>query len=137
MSHMPFVMFSVIIMCVRIVMTAWQWHNLQSYIKRTQAKYQTGYLAIGNHRGILKSTIVLLVVDENEKIVCLQVMKGISIFARFKELPNWQGQTYSMPLIALRKSEGKALVQANEQIQRAMNQQTKGGNKHDTVSTIN
>lgn len=137
MSQMPFIIFILVVMSMRISMTAWQWRNIQTHIKQTQAQYKTGYLAIGQHKGLIRSAIVLLVVDENEKVVCLQAMRGISMFARFKELPECHGGSYLSSCQSVSKTEQKAIAQAREQVKREVNRQTIGGNRHDTLSTIN
>lgn len=137
MRQIPLVIFILAIMAIRMLMTAWQWRNMQTYIKQTQAQYKTGYLAIGHHKGLIRSAIVLLVVDENEKVACLQAMRGISMFARFKELPEWHGRSYLSPCQSVSKTEQKAITQAREQVRREINRQTIGGNRHDTLSTIN
>jgi glucitol operon activator protein len=74
-------------------MAAWvQWRNFQRSLHRALDTHRDGFLGIGKSRPPLGfGTVVLLVVDPQQRVRQLQVMSGVSVFARFRDLPEYQG----------------------------------------------
>lgn len=52
-----------------------------------------GKVAIGRRSGKIQSgTVVMFAVDDNAKIVDARMMQGVTVLAKFKELPQYIGQ---------------------------------------------
>ncbi len=95
---------------------AWvQWRHYQQSVAGNREKWNQGYLGVGKSRRKFGfGAVAMVVVSPELEVKKVQVMKGMSIFARFKDIQAYEG----MPLQALASSlEGK---QANQQVLKAL-----------------
>jgi glucitol operon activator protein len=92
-----------------------QWRHYQQSVAGNREKWNQGYLGIGKSRRKFGfGAIAMVVVSPDLRVKKVQVMKGMSIFARFKDIPTYEG----IPLEALASSlNGK---QANKQVSKAL-----------------
>lgn len=72
------------------VLGFWQ---IKHFNNRYRSFRQEGQVAIGRSKGIIRTgVILLLLVDRKANIIRAERMQGMTIFARFKELPSLKGQ---------------------------------------------
>ncbi|MSS77738.1 hypothetical protein HV819_06290 [Anaerococcus sp. AGMB00486] len=80
---------------ISILQTFARYKYLKYYntkIKTLYKKYNSGYFGIGiDKRKFFNKTIFVLIIDKYENILEAQVLKGISIFSKFKELDSIKG----------------------------------------------
>lgn len=71
------------------VLGFWQ---IKHFNNRYRSFRQEGQVAIGRSKGIIRTgVILLLLVDRKANIIRAERMQGMTIFARFKELPSLKG----------------------------------------------
>ena len=71
-----------------------QWRRMQDSIRMSVSDHKSGFLGVGKHRTKAGfGTVVLLVVDANLTVLRFQVLKGISVFSRFEDRPEYFGQS--------------------------------------------
>ncbi|GHC74963.1 transcriptional regulator GutM [Limoniibacter endophyticus] len=89
--------------CLLLMGLAWAiqsagvWFQMRHYtdvFKGITNKYNDGFVGAGHVRGRLsKGTIVLIVSDRDLIVRRLLIMSGRSVFAKFKRLEEYEGQT--------------------------------------------
>lgn len=69
-----------------------QWRHFQDSMARASRGHSDGYLGVGKSRPRLGfGTVVLLVLTPEMHVRQLQAMSGISVFARFRDQPQYKG----------------------------------------------
>lgn len=102
-----------ILWLVQVVLTYFQ---ITHYNKRILELKDKGVVAIGRSKGVINAgAIVILVADEDGRIIDAEIMKGISVFARFKKMRKLIGkhiEEVSENLGSFRGQERKAVEKA-------------------------
>ena len=95
---------------------AWmQWRHYQLSIAANRDNWNSGFLGVGKSRRKFGfGAVAMIVVSQDLRVKKVQVMTGMSIFARFKDIAAYEG----MSLEALTSS--LKAKQANEQISKAL-----------------
>lgn len=95
---------------------AWmQWRHYQQSVAGNRENWTKGYLGVGKSRRKFGfGAVAIVVVSPELRVNKVQIMTGISVFARFKDVPDFEGM--SMDALA---SSDKA-KQANEQVSKAI-----------------
>jgi glucitol operon activator protein len=72
---------------------AWtQWRHLQDSLARACRAHRDGYLGIGKARSRFGfGTVVLLLLTPDLRVRQLQTLSGLSVLARFRDQPQFQG----------------------------------------------
>lgn len=69
-----------------------QWRHYQQSVMGNQRAWSEGYLGVGRARKKFGfGAIALVVVSKDMVVRRLQVMSGFSVFARFKDVPAYEG----------------------------------------------
>ncbi|SES92036.1 glucitol operon activator protein [Oceanobacillus limi] len=116
---------------LQFLMTHLQVKQYRSQI-REFTKRESGYLGTGYYKKTLGTgAVVLLVCDEKLQIVEAKIMKGITVFARFKDRKELIGKNLldSKNSESLSNKEKKALQGAIEMIQKEINKGKGKGNE--------
>lgn len=95
---------------------AWvQWRHYQQSVAGNRENWTQGYLGVGKSRRKFGFGAVAIVVASPElRVKKVQVMSGMSIFARFKDVPAFEGMSLDA-LASTVKSK-----QANDQVSKAI-----------------
>ena len=103
---------------------AWvQWRHYQQSVAGNRENWKQGYLGVGKSRRKFGfGAIAMVVVSPELRVKKLQVMNGMSIFARFKDIPAYEGLTLdalesSLKSKKLNDKTSKAIHQAIQRIQ--------------------
>lgn len=74
---------------------AWvQWRHYQQSVAGNRENWKNGYLGVGKSRRKFGfGAVAMVVVSPELRVKKLQVMKGMSIFARFKDVAAYEGMT--------------------------------------------
>jgi glucitol operon activator protein len=106
-----------ILWLVQVVLTYFQ---VTHYNKRILELKNKGIVAIGRSKGVINAgAIVILATDEDGRIVDAEIMKGISVFARFRKMRKLIGkhiEEVSENLGSFRGQERKAVEKAVEDL---------------------
>lgn len=99
---------------------AWvQWRHYQQSVAGNRENWTQGYLGVGKSRRKFGFGAVAIVVASPElRVKKVQVMSGISIFARFKDVPAFEGM--SLDALASTVKSKKANDQVSKAIQDAI-----------------
>lgn len=107
---------------------AWmQWRHYQQSVAGNRENWKTGYLGVGKSRRKFGfGAVAMVVVSTDLRVKKVQVMTGMSIFARFKDVPAYEGmslESLSSSLKAKRDNEqtSKALQDAIQRIEEVRN----------------
>ena len=95
---------------------AWmQWRHYQLSVAGNRENWKQGYLGVGKSRRKFGfGAVAMVVVSPELRVKKVQVMTGVSIFARFKDVAAYEG----MSLDGL--SSSLKTKQANEQVSKAL-----------------
>ncbi len=106
---------------VQVVFTLKQRKHMQQTMNEVQSMHQSGYLGVGVSRAKFNmgpGVVMILVVDENNKIATIRILKGISVFAKFKQRTDYDGKdVYEVEFSKKDKILRKAFQVALEQIE--------------------
>lgn len=93
-GHMWLFLLIFVMLCLQMVLSMVQ---VKLYQKTVRGMLGTGLLGIGQRKGGFKSgEIVILSYDrQNDKVICAKSLTGLTIFAKFKELPEYAGLNLS------------------------------------------
>lgn len=81
-----------ILWVVQIVGTYFQMRHYRLVLGRITAEHDEGYVGVGNAKARFgKGVIMILVTDKQDTIVEALRMRGMTVFARFKEAPRLIG----------------------------------------------
>lgn len=70
--------------------------QIKDYKKNADELIKKGRIGVGNaKRRFSAGAIVLLTADDNEVVVEGRIMEGVSVFAKFKDFPNYNGSKLS------------------------------------------
>lgn len=111
------------IWALQFLLTHFQVKHYQSEIKKFTRR-KSGYLGTGYHKKRLGTgAIILLVCDAESNIVDAKVMKGLTVFARFRDIQQLVGMSLEDSKLAdsLSPKENIALVRAKEMIEKEIN----------------
>lgn len=77
------------------VCASWvQWRHVQDTLTSARNAFSSGFLGIGKFRPRFGfGAMVLLVASPNLHVVEAKVLSGFSVFARFRELPEYRGMS--------------------------------------------
>lgn len=107
---------------------AWvQWRHYQLSVAGNRATWKRGFLGIGTFRRRFGfGAVAMVVASPDMRIDRLQVMQGLSVFARFKDLPDYEGMTLvelkeGLARLGADKPVAKAIRQALQQIEEVRN----------------
>lgn len=111
-----------ILWMIQVVLTYFQ---IKHYHKRIMELKRKGRVGIGSIKGKLTpGVIIILATNLRGTIVDAEIMKGLSVFARFKKVKELIGQNInnlSETPTVLKEKEFKALEQAIENLKAATN----------------
>ncbi|MHC1684570.1 MAG: transcriptional regulator GutM [Clostridiaceae bacterium] len=100
------------------------WFQINNYKKTVRSLRSKGKIGIGTQKGKLKAgKIVILVSNELGKIVVGKEMRGLTIFARFKNIDGIQGKD----IFTLREESTQqnkkniALINAVDNLEKSLN----------------
>ncbi|MUK87628.1 transcriptional regulator [Ornithinibacillus sp. L9] len=120
-----FILIFALIWGLQFLMTQLQVKHYRSHI-REFTKRESGYLGTGYYKKTLGTgALVLLVCDEQLQIVEAKVMKGITVFARFKDRRELIGKNLleSKNSEFLSNKEKNALYGAIQMIEKELNKE--------------
>jgi len=95
---------------------AWmQWRHYQQSVAGNRENWKQGYLGVGKSRRKFGfGAVAMVVVSQELRVKKVQVMTGMSIFARFKDVAEYEGMSLEGLSTHLNNR------QANEQISKAL-----------------
>lgn len=95
---------------------AWiQWRHYQKSVAGNRESWKQGYLGVGKSRRKFGfGAIAMIVVSHDLRVKKVQVMTGMSIFARFKDVVAYEGMELESLASVLKAKE------ANGQVSKAM-----------------
>lgn len=106
---------------------AWvQWRHYQQSVAGQRDTWKQGYLGVGKSRRKFGFGAVAMVVVSSElQVKKLQVMSGMSVFARFKDVVTYEGLTLDALESSLKSKKpndqtSKAIQQAVERIREVL-----------------
>lgn len=106
---------------------AWvQWRHYQQSLAGNRENWKQGFLGVGTSRRKFGfGAVAMLVVSPDLRVKKLQVMNGISIFARFKDIAAYEGLTLDALELVLKSKKpndqtSKAIHQAINRIKEVM-----------------
>ncbi|WP_209479966.1 transcriptional regulator GutM [Virgibacillus litoralis] len=108
---------------LQFLMTHFQVKHYKSEIKKLSRR-DSGYLGTGYYKKRLgNGAIIVLVCDEKSHIIDAKVMKGITVFARFKDIKQLVGMKLEETKFVdfLSKKEFHALSNAVDMIKKELN----------------
>jgi glucitol operon activator protein len=77
---------------LQIVGTYFQMQHYRRVLSRVTSESNEGYAGVGNAKARFgKGVILILVVDKNDTVVRALRMRGMTVFARFQEAPDFVG----------------------------------------------
>ena len=107
---------------------AWvQWRHYQQSVAGTRENWKQGYLGVGKSRRKFGfGAVAIVVVSPELRIKKVQVMNGMSIFARFKDISSYEGLSLDALEISLKSKKSsdqtsKAINHAIQRIQEVRN----------------
>lgn len=93
-----------ILWLIQIVGTYYQMKHYRKILGQITRKGEEGYVGVGNSKARFgKGVVLILVVDEDGRVENALKMRGMTVFARFKEAPELLGRE----LNELRDEEGE------------------------------
>lgn len=105
---------------VQIAFTMKQQKHIRSTLSVTKNSYSSGYLGTGITRSKFNfgpGVLLIIVMNNDDTVVEFKVLKGFSVFSRFKSLNKFKNKHFSF--IEFKKNEKKiqeAYLQAIDQI---------------------
>lgn len=83
----------VIVLMIFMLIQYWLASRQLKYMNMVaKSYYDQGYLfAVGNKKKWLKKVYVLVVTDKNGSIIKIKKLDGITVFSKYKDLPNFEG----------------------------------------------
>lgn len=94
---------------LQVIMTYFQVKHYQSRIRELRKK---GAIGIGTVKGKLRAGVIIILAVKNGHVADAEIMKGYSVFARFKRMPGLVGKKVNELLennFNMSKAEKKAL----------------------------
>lgn len=79
-------------------------NNIKKYKKAVRRLHKKGNIGIGSKRSRIRNNIVIIACDNQGKIVDGELMEGLTVFTKFKQIPDIIGKD-----IFLLKEEYEAL----------------------------
>ncbi len=100
-----------------------QMRHYQEVMRGITGRWSDGFVAAGNARGAIgKGVILLLVVTPDEIVRRLLIMEGRSVFAKFRDFPEFEGRALASleadAFPAAERGRQQALAQAIAQVRR-------------------
>lgn len=90
------------------ILTYWQIKHYRKTLTQLKTK---GRVFIGQEKGKLGAgSIVLLVADDNDTIIDIQEMKGITVFDKFKKIDTYIGKTLEDLILELSNQEKETVT---------------------------
>lgn len=103
---------------------AWiQWRHYQKSVAGNRLNWMRGYLGVGKSRRKFGfGAVAMVVASPDLRVEKVQVMNGMSIFARFKDMPAYEGMSLetlasSVPFQEANEQVGKAIQDAIRRIE--------------------
>lgn len=103
---------------------AWiQWRHYQKSVAGNRLNWTQGYLGVGKSRRKFGfGAVAMVVASPGLRVEKVQVMNGMSIFARFKDRPVYEGMSLetlasSLPVQEANEQVGKAIQDAIRRIE--------------------
>jgi len=95
---------------------AWmQWRHYQQSVAGNRENWKAGYLGVGKSRRRFGfGAVAMIVVAQDLRVKKVQVMTGMSIFARFKDVVGYEGMSLDALSTSLKSKQEK------EQISKAL-----------------
>ncbi|MGT2749824.1 transcriptional regulator GutM [Streptococcus orisasini] len=109
-----------VIILFQLILSVYQIQYYQRFVKRLVANYQgTNHYRLVSEvvKSLIASTIVILVINEEKKIVEAYYLKGLTIFSKFTSFDKIIGEKLNEHLIDSVKGENhKAIQEAIESL---------------------
>lgn len=96
-----------------LLQTVLGWRQLREFSNTFVAMRRDGRVAMGKYKGaVVTGAIVMFVLDDDGRIVYGKRMHGISVLARFRAFPLYDGQLMTEIDPQLARAEGRTLFRA-------------------------
>lgn len=114
----------VVVWALQAVGTWVQMRHYRRMMGDIARRWPDGWLGAGNARGTLsKGVIAVVVVTPDEIVRCVHLMEGRSVFAKFRQIHDFDGMRLDAlkdePFPAAEKARNKAMAMAIAQIRKA------------------
>jgi DNA-binding transcriptional regulator of glucitol operon len=104
MMMMDFTMLFVCLLAFMVIQALGTYVQVQQYKKAVRRLHKKGNIGIGSKRSRIRNNIVIIACDNQGKIVDGELMEGLTVFTKFKQIPDIIGKD-----IFLLKEEYEAL----------------------------
>ena len=107
---MDFTMLFVCLLAFMVIQALGTYVQVQQYKKAVRRLHKKGNIGIGSKRSRIRNNIVIIACDNQGKIVDGELMEGLTIFTKFKQIPEIVGKdilTLKEEYEALSKKEKK------------------------------
>ena len=101
---MDFTMLFVCLLAFMVIQALGTYVQVQQYKKAVRRLHKKGNIGIGSKRSRIRNNIVIIACDNQGKIVDGELMEGLTVFTKFKQIPDIIGKD-----IFLLKEEYEAL----------------------------
>lgn len=101
---MDFTMLFVCLLAFMVIQALGTYVQVQQYKKAVRRLHKKGNIGIGSKRSKIRNNIVIIACDNQGKIVDGELMEGLTVFTKFKQIPDIIGKD-----IFLLKEEYEAL----------------------------
>ena len=101
---MDFTMLFVCLLAFMVIQALGTYVQVQQYKKAVRRPHKKGNIGIGSKRSRIRNNIVIIACDNQGKIVDGELMEGLTVFTKFKQIPDIIGKD-----IFLLKEEYEAL----------------------------
>ncbi len=89
---MDFTMLFICLLVFMVIQAAGTYVQVQHYKKAVRRLHKKGNVGIGSRRSKLKNNIVIIACDNQGNVVDGEIMEGLTIFTKFKSIPEIMGE---------------------------------------------
>ena len=108
---MDFTMLFVCLLAFMVIQALGTYVQVQQYKKAVRRLHKKGNIGIGSKRSRIRNNIVIIACDNQGKIVDGELMEGLTVFTKFKQIPDIIGKD-----IFLLKEEYEALSKKEKKL---------------------
>ena len=89
---MDFTMLFVCLLAFMVIQALGTYVQVQQYKKAVRRLHKKGNIGIGSKRSRIRNNIVIIACDNQGKIVDGELMEGLTVFTKFKQIPDIIGK---------------------------------------------